>query len=237
MNTSENFRDIQNPSEAYSSLQKGSERATGIGRGKKYPGAEIPEGDVSKANFSLIMEEAYAEFERKGERRSVRMIAEYCKTGELVCYYDSDDKRWHLTPESVQQKISKIKSLNVRKPQGTSEALSEDLKSSQRTSQPHGTHETQESTGNTNEEGRTLRAKVRRMEVEADVNKRYIEKLEEEREKFIERMISQSHQIGSLEKENEQLQNLIEAPKRNRVRPIEPPVSNERDAEFTEVET
>ncbi len=84
---------------------------------KSRPIASIPtveSGEFEKANFSLIMEEVYAKFEGTGERRSVRMIAEYCKTGELVCYYDSDDKRWHITPESVQQKIDKIRALNVR---------------------------------------------------------------------------------------------------------------------------
>ena len=49
----------------------------------------------------------------------MRMIAEYCKTGELVCDYDSDDKRWHITQESVENKISKIKALNARKASAT----------------------------------------------------------------------------------------------------------------------
>ena len=77
----------------------------------------------------LIMEQAYAVFESEGERRSVRMIAEYCKTGELVCDYDTDDKRWHITRESVEHKIAKIKALNARKaataPQHTSEQFTE----------------------------------------------------------------------------------------------------------------
>jgi hypothetical protein len=77
----------------------------------------------------LIMEQAYAMFEGAGERRSVRSIAEYCKTGELVCSYDSDDKRWHITRQSVEQKVAKIKAFNARKaaaaPLNTSEAFSE----------------------------------------------------------------------------------------------------------------
>jgi hypothetical protein len=40
-----------------------------------------PEHDYANDDF-MIMEEAYTMFEEQGERRSVRMIAEYCKTGE-----------------------------------------------------------------------------------------------------------------------------------------------------------
>ena len=63
--------------------------------------------ESSSADFSLIVEQVYARFEDEGERRSMRMIGEYCKTGELICDYDSDDKRWHITPESVESKIKK----------------------------------------------------------------------------------------------------------------------------------
>ncbi len=64
---------------------------------------------------------------------------------------------------------------------------------------------------------------------------RYIEKLEGEREKFFERMLTQSHQIGLLEKENEQLQHLIEAPKPDASRVDKTPTENEREAEFIEL--
>ena len=138
MNPTEPFSNVQNTSEDFSSLLQGSEdfnslqstpkRASGLGRGKKYPGAEIPEQGYDHADF-FIMEQAYAMFESEGERRSVRMIAEYCKTGELICSYDTDDKRWHITRESVGQKIARIKALNARKaatvPQHASEQSSE----------------------------------------------------------------------------------------------------------------
>ncbi len=119
-NPSEYFRNVQQHSEDFSNFQSTSHRTGGIGRGKKYPGAEIPDHDFGRDDF-IIMEEAYAMFENQGERRSVRMIAEYCKTGELVCTYDSDDKRWHITRESVENKISKIKALNARKVQSNSQ--------------------------------------------------------------------------------------------------------------------
>ena len=132
--TSEDFRSALQPSEDFSSLQNASKRTGGVGRGKKYPGAEIPHQDIG--HDFLIMEQAYAIFESQGERRSVRSIAEYCKTGELICSYDSDDKRWHITRESVEQKIAKIKAFNARKaataPQYTSETFIEPPSAPQR---------------------------------------------------------------------------------------------------------
>ncbi len=85
------------------------------------------------------------------------------------------------------------------------------------------------------EEGRALRAKVRRLEIDSEVNKRYIEKLEAEREKFIEQMLIQSKEIGILETEKKQLQQLLEAPRHGGLHTstIETPVEA-RTAEYTE---
>jgi hypothetical protein len=226
MNGSEQFSNMQNTSEGFSNLQKDSKRLDGIGRGKKYPGAEIPEHEQTRANFSLVMEEAYAHFEQAGERRSVRMIAEYCKTGELVCYYDSDDQRWHITPESVQNKIEKIKALNARKFTGAS--VNAVPKTSEET--PTKGQSPDENTGHTesysDEQMRTLRAKIRRLTVDAAVSEKYIERLEVERDRDQERLLNQSHRIGVLETEKKQLQQLLEAPKERE--------SDVRDAEFIE---
>jgi hypothetical protein len=127
MNLSAMFRTLPKTSVIFITLQSAP---AGVGRGKKYAGAEVPEQDIG--HDFLIMEEAYTLFDGQGERRSLRMIGEYCKTGELICSYDTDDKRWHITRESVEQKIAKIKALNARKlsaapqnPQSTSEAFSE----------------------------------------------------------------------------------------------------------------
>ena len=126
-NNSEVFSNDQQSTEDFSNDQSTSKRVGGVGRGKKYAGAEVPDHNIG--HDFLIMEQAYAVFESEGERRSVRMIAEYCKTGELVCDYDTDDKRWHITRESVEHKIAKIKALNARKaatvPQHASEQSSE----------------------------------------------------------------------------------------------------------------
>ena len=135
MNLTEDLGNVTNSSEDFSGLQNPSQQSSGFGRGKKYPGAEVPDPGNERGDH-MIMEEAYAMFENQGERRSMRMIGEYCKTGELVCFYDSDDKRWHITRESIENKINKIKDLNARRaavaPQSTSEHFSEPAAAPQR---------------------------------------------------------------------------------------------------------
>jgi hypothetical protein len=226
MNNTEDYRTLQNTSEDYSNIQKTSEefndaskRNIGIGRGKKYPGTDIPESEFERTDF-IIMEEAYMLFEGKGERRSVRMIAEYCKTGELICLYDSDDKRWHISKESVANKIEKIKALNARKvqsePQITSQKSSEEF-NTDKVSQ-NNTYKKEE-VGNTYE----LEQKIKDLEkenIDLKITNRgkdyFIEQLQEdrkqlsvEREQFVKDLVGFSKRIGVLETQLYQL----EAPK------------------------
>jgi hypothetical protein len=210
MNTTEEFSNLQNPSEDFRSMQKSSEdfrsvqtaseRAGGIGRGKKYPGAETPEHEFDRDDF-IIMEEAYMLFEEEGERRSVRMIAEYCKNGELVCFYDSDDKRWHITQASVENKIGKIKALNARKTatgaQSTSEQPSEPIAASQhaapdRPQQRESPHESSDAIKKLEQENLDLKIVNRGKDY-------FIEQLQRERESFITRIENNSRLIGELE--------------------------------------
>jgi hypothetical protein len=200
MNPTEPFSNLQQSAEDFSSFHSTSKRAGGIGRGQKYPGAEIPDHDVSQDDF-IIMEEAYAEFDAQGERRSVRMIAEYCKTGELVCEYDTDDKRWHITRESVEQKIAKIKALNSRRaatgPQRTSEQFFE------RPATPH--QATDESPPKNaavyppSDETKKLEQEIFDLKLVNRGKDYYIAQLQEERKDFITRLEADNRLIGQLE--------------------------------------
>jgi hypothetical protein len=54
LNPSEPFRTVQQSSEDFSNLQSISKRAGGVGRGKKYRDAEIPEQGYDHADFVLM---------------------------------------------------------------------------------------------------------------------------------------------------------------------------------------
>jgi hypothetical protein len=218
MNTSENLSSIQNSSEHYSNLQntsedfsiplKSSKRAPGFGRGKKYPGAALPPEEYQETDFSLIMEEAYTLFESAGERRSVRMIAEYCKTGELVCYYDSDDKRWHINPDSVQSKIEKIKALNARASQRISQATSEDFKPLQNQN-PTPPPEASEKNHEVEQTIKRLEQEVLDLRITNRGKDYFIEQLQNERNAMLDKVEKNSLMIGELRTKLLQL----EAPK------------------------
>jgi hypothetical protein len=198
--SSEDFRSVQNTSEDFRNIQRASERAGGIGRGKKYPGSETPEHEFDRDDY-IIMEEAYAGFEEAGERRSVRMIAEYCKNGELVCFYDSDDKRWHITRESVENKITKIKALNARKtvtaaPTSASEKSSEGHATSQ---QDAGTrHERSEASHESFDDIKELEREILDLKIANRGKDYFIEQLQKERGEFITRIEDNSRLVGEL---------------------------------------
>jgi len=218
LNTSEEYRSVQQPSEDYSSLQNTSKRTGGVGRGKKYAGAEVPDQNIG--HDYLIIEQAYAMFEREGERRSVRSIAEYCKNGELVCSYDSDDKRWHITRESVEQKIAKIKAFNARRaaaapltPQTPSEQFVEHAVPPYRDSEVYPPRT--EATPPTPEASKKiveLEQEVFDLKVLNKSKDMYIAQLVDDREKLLTRVETTSSLVGTLK---EKLLRLV-APERAR---------------------
>ena len=206
-NTSEIFRNVPQSSEDFSNLQSTSKRVGGVGRGKKYAGAEIP-SDASVGDDYIVMEDAYALFDSEGERRSMRMIAEYCKTGELVCDYDSDDKRWHITQESVENKIQKIKALNARKtsatpPLRTSEHFSESPATPTRTNEdlPPRNESVQPPT----DDVKKLEQEILDLKIMNKGKDYLIEQMREERVDFINRIENSGRLIGRLKTELLQL--------------------------------
>ena len=209
-NSSEDFSNLKNPSEDFSDVQNDSQRAPGVGRGKKYAGADTPAHELTGQNF-IIMEEAYAMFESAGERRSIRMIAEYCKNGELICEYDSDDKRWHIAEESVENKIEKIKALNARKVGLPHDGLGRQGGGAEASSIGGAERAAPRTVGSGHRakvpgESEELRDKVKRLERElmdsqiANRGKDYfIEQMQNQSRELIEAVQTHSRQIGVLE--------------------------------------
>jgi hypothetical protein len=204
LNPSEPFRTVQQSSEAFRNLQSTSKRTGGVGRGKKYKvqGAEIPEqgyDDYDDAEF-VLMEQAYALFESGGERRSLRMIGEYCKTGELVCMYDSDDKRWHITRDSIVGKLEKIKALNARKaaiaPQHTSETFTEPPPAAPRPAE--GSSSGSEAAPPSSEAIKKLEAEILDLKITNRAKDYMIDQMQKERVDFINRIESGGRLIGKL---------------------------------------
>lgn len=202
MNFTEDLGNVPNSSEDFGSLQNPPQGSSGFGRGKKYPGAEVPDPGNERGDH-MIMEEAYALFENQGERRSMRMIGEYCKTGELVCFYDSDDKRWHITRESIENKINKIKDLNARRaaiaPQSTSEHFSEPAPAQRATEDVPPIPPKSEAAHPPSEDIKKLEQEIFDLKIMNKGKDYLIDQLRQERGEFITRIEDNSYRIGQLE--------------------------------------
>lgn len=209
--SSENFRTIPHPSEVFGNLPNLSER---------------------KENHILTAREVTRMFEEDGVPRTERSVINWCHpdkhgVSRLDAYFDANERKYFITPQSVERAIkeeqAKAKSEHIP---GSSEPF--------RNAPGRPSSETVNAMGNAEaksvgEEERTLRAKVRRLTLEGEVSKRYIEKLESEREKFLDRMMDQSRQIGVLETQLLQL----EAPKRGAPRVVE--TSHEHETTYHDI--
>jgi hypothetical protein len=191
---------LKNSSEDFNGLQNPTRHSSGFGRGQKYPGAEVPDPSSERGDH-MIMEEAYALFEEQGERRSVRMIAEYCKNGELVCFYDSDDKRWHITEESIENKINKIKDLNARKATVPLRSIAEHY-TEDPAPPPRPTEEApprRESTAPPSEDVEKMKKEILDLQILNSGKDYLIGQLKEDRANLLDRIENNSHRIGVLE--------------------------------------
>jgi hypothetical protein len=169
--------------------------------------------DKFDKSFMLTSNEVEAMFEHAGLPRTQRSIERYCKFDKLECQFDTDEMRWYITQKSAERLIGQIKEIQARheknEPVGLGPTVSDTPRQEATAEKREEKSEQKSSVGSNEEEFRKLRARVRRLQIDAEVNKRYIERLELEREKDRDRMLSQSHQIGALETQLNQ----IEAPK------------------------
>jgi hypothetical protein len=99
--SSEEFRNVPNSSEDFGSLRNSSER---------------------KENHILTVQAAVRMFEAAGVKRSDHSITNWCQPGRngvcrLDCYYDFNERKYFITPQSVERAIeeekSKIKSAEL----------------------------------------------------------------------------------------------------------------------------
>lgn len=168
---------------------------------------------IDKTSY-LTSNEALELFAAAGLPRSQRSIERYCHKEKLTCFFDTDESRWYVNKKSAALLIGQIKEIQARHGQsetvGQGPTATDNLRQEATTDNNQQNQSEKQSSSNINdEEYRKLRAKVRRMEIDAEVNKRYIERLEVEREKDRELLLSQSHHIGMVETKLQ----MIEAPK------------------------
>lgn len=185
-NDSESFRSIPHPSEMFGTLPKDSE-----------PFRSVPKLSERKENHTLTVRDAARMFEAAGVARTERSIVNWCqpnRTGiaRLDSYYDPNERKYYLTPESVERAIQEeiqraAKNNQPSEPVGAVPKPSESPKTAAATSE--------DDTGRLRElEKENLDLKI--------VNKGkdfLIEQLQKERDGFFGQLMESSRKVGELE--------------------------------------
>src|SRR4051812_40033052 len=97
-NEAEPFRTLPHPSERFGTLPHAAENFRTV-------------SEEERAKYTLTVREAARVFERSGVARSERSITNWCtahKDGlsRLACHFDPNDRRYWITPESVERVIA-----------------------------------------------------------------------------------------------------------------------------------
>ena len=117
--SSEKFGNVRNDSEAFGKVPNSSEAFRTV-RNASESFRNVPKGSERKENHTLTVREAARMFERAGVARTERSIINWCQPNRqgitrLDCYFDPNERKYYLTPQSVEtviqeeiQKVSKM---------------------------------------------------------------------------------------------------------------------------------
>jgi hypothetical protein len=175
-NGSEPFRTVPHASESFGNVPHASERTD---------------------NHTLTVREVARMFEAAGVARTERSIVNWCQPNRqgiarLGAFFDTNDRRWFITLQSVESAIAEEKAKALNPGQNPSEPL---------TSIPKPTE-----TGNDNvragadaDNTASLEKELMDLRILNRGKDYFIEQLQKEREAMLEKLVSGSHRIGELE--------------------------------------
>jgi hypothetical protein len=214
----------------------------------------VPNRSERKENHVLTVHSVARMFEDAGVARTERSVTNWCQpdrngVAKLDCFYDHNERKYYITPQSVERAIEEEKSkiISAELPH-TSESFGNVPNSSEtfRTvpnaseqkapEQPaHQQRETENLSPDLMKELESLRVERRFWETEKKFQETWIKKLESEREAFVPQLVEQSKTIGYLEMKTETLekenQRLLTAPTHTTSRIIEPESKDNTDRE------
>ena len=190
INNSEPFGNVPNNAEEFGSLPKPSEDFR-----------TMRNDSERKENHTLTVREVARMFEASGVARTERSIINWCqpnKTGvaRLDCYFDPNDRKYFVTPQSVELAIAEEKAKAVRTRDPISELLG---------NIPHEGPPTSKSPESTNDsEGdsdrvKSLEREVMDLEIVNRAKDYFIEQMRSESERMLGQLVSSSRKVGELE--------------------------------------
>ena len=214
----------------------------------------VPNRSERKENHVLTVHSVARMFEEAGVARTERSVTNWCQpdrngVSRLDCYYDLNERKFYITPQSVERAIEEERSKIIS---GELPHVSESFGKLPKPSEafrniPHASESTvpEQPTSQQNEkinlppdfmqELEELRVDKRVLEREIKFKEEWIRKLEIEREAYVPQLVEQSRTIGYLESKNENLeeekQRLLSAPVHNTTPVIERQFIDDSDNE------
>ena len=195
-NGSEPFRTVPKTSESFGKVPHAAETFR-----------SLPNTSERTDNHTLTVREVARMFETAGVARTERSIVNWCQPNpqgmaRLDAYFDMNDRRWFITPQSVEFAIAEEQAKAAKSGQSPSETVAAIPQSSTTDndtvrSRPNAGTDGEDSTGSA-KELMDLRILNRGKDY-------FIEQLQKEREAMLEKLVSGSHRIGQLESRLQQL--------------------------------
>ncbi len=166
----------------------------------------VPQGTEAQASelpwereelYTTTIREAVKLFEAAGVPRAERTLVKWCSRdatgiGRLDCQYDSNDRKYYITEESISRVIAEEQQKANRKPAVEQTVDSE--KGAAPVELPH------------TKEVRELELKLRDLEISNRAKDHVIDRYEKEREAMLNQLTAASQKVGSLETELRRLE-------------------------------
>lgn len=196
--SAEGFRNIPHPSEPFGNIPNPSESFRTVPNDSARFG-NVPKAAERKAGHTLTVREAARLFESAGVARTERSIINWCQPNRqgvtrLDCYFDPNEHRYYLTPQSVERAIAEEQARATKSNDFSipSEKLGEFPKASEGRDRGAG----DEPSGG---DVKSLRREILDLKITNRAKDIVIEQMQKERERHVEQLMANSRRVGELE--------------------------------------
>src|ERR1017187_6386256 len=204
-NQKNNLGNVQHSSADFGSVPNDSE-PFGMVRNDAEVFRKVPHVSERKESHTLTVREVARMFEAAGVARTERSIINWCQPNKLGvprldAYFDPNERRYFITSQSVELAI-KEEQAKAAKTSDTTEPRGNIPKASETNTDalPHTREASEDATI------KTLEREMRDLRITNQAKDYYIDRLENEREGFVEKLMISSHRVGELEAKLLQLQ-------------------------------
>ncbi len=195
-NNAELFRTVPQSSESFGNVPHAAEAFR-----------TVPNPEERGENHTLTVREVARMFEAANVARTERSIVNWCQPNRqgiarLDAYFDMNDRRWFITPQSVESAIAEEKAKAAKVEQSHSEPEAPTPPRSQTE------NDTPRSRSNTDTDSFQLGSMEKELTDLRILNRGkdyFIEQLKLEREGLLDKLVTGSHRLGELETQLRQL--------------------------------